>query len=191
MLRRISGARLDAALPDLARLRTRVFRAWPYLYRGDEAYERRYLATFAAAQGAVIVGAFHGTRMVGAATACPLVHADEAFCAPFEAGGYDVADWFYFGESVLEPNYRGRGIGVAFFREREDAAREQGFTRTCFCAVERDPDDPRRPGDYEALDAFWHRRGYGPLGLTTGYSWRDVDAMAESEKRMTFWGREL
>ena len=190
-LRPLAVDELAHALPDLARLRTAVFRDWPYLYDGDEAYEADYLATFAAAPGAVVVGAFDGLRMVGAATACPLARADAAFAEPFRAAGRDPCDWFYFGESVLEPAYRGRGIGVAFFKAREAAAREAGFARTCFCAVERPPDHPRRPDGHVPLDGFWRRRGYAPLGLTARYAWRDVGEAAETDKPMRFWGRNL
>ena len=38
---RLTGAALAAALPDVARLRIAVFRAYPYLYDGDAAYEER------------------------------------------------------------------------------------------------------------------------------------------------------
>ena len=191
VLRRLGGAALENAIPDLAALRMRVFRAWPYLYEGDADYEERYLATFAAASGAVIIGAFDGKEMVGASTACPLRHADEAFREPFVARGDDPDEWFYFGESVLDERYRGRGIGVRFFTEREAAAREQGFARTTFCAVDRAADDPRRPQGYTPLNAFWRKRGYEPLGLTTRFAWRDVGEESETEKLMRFWGRTL
>ncbi|MFP5511018.1 MAG: GNAT family N-acetyltransferase, partial [Alphaproteobacteria bacterium] len=36
----LTGAGLEAALDDVARLRIAVFRDWPYLYDGDLAYER-------------------------------------------------------------------------------------------------------------------------------------------------------
>ena len=35
----LPGAAITAVLDDLARLRIAVFRAYPYLYDGDEAYE--------------------------------------------------------------------------------------------------------------------------------------------------------
>ena len=190
-LRILRADDLAAAIPRLATLRTEVFRDWPYLYDGDAAYEERYLAGFAAAPGGVIVGAFADGTMVGAATACPLIEADPAFRAPFERAGHDPAGWLYFGESVLDPEWRGRGIGVAFFAHRERAAREAGFARTCFCAVLRDVDDPRRPKTYEPLDGFWRRRGYAPLDLETRYAWRDVGEREETEKPMRFWGRRL
>ena len=39
----LTGEALDAALDDVAKLRIKVFRAWPYLYDGDLDYERNYL----------------------------------------------------------------------------------------------------------------------------------------------------
>ncbi len=65
----LTGARLQAPLPDVARLRIEVFRAYPYLYDGDADYERQYIAAFAASPQAVIVAAFDGDEVVGASTA--------------------------------------------------------------------------------------------------------------------------
>jgi GNAT superfamily N-acetyltransferase len=192
-IERLTGEALQAALPALATLRTQVFREWPYLYEGSEDYERRYLATYARSEGSVIVGAFDGGRIVGAATALPLKHEPANVTAPFRACGMDVARIFYFGESVLLPKYRGRGIGVAFFAERETHARAlRRFDKACFCAVLRAPDDPRRPSGHVPLDAFWRNRGYEPVaGLACQFSWRELGEAQESAKTMQFWMRDL
>jgi len=42
---RVTGADLERWISELARLRIRVFRDWPYLYDGDADYEARYLRT--------------------------------------------------------------------------------------------------------------------------------------------------
>ncbi|HVI35743.1 MAG TPA: hypothetical protein VM684_05905, partial [Gaiellales bacterium] len=70
-LERLTGDRLREHLPELARLRITVFRAYPYLYEGSLDYEERYLWTYAAADNSVIVGAFDGERLVGASTGLP------------------------------------------------------------------------------------------------------------------------
>ena len=41
------GPEIASVINDLARLRVAVFRDWPYLYDGDAAYEREYLARYA------------------------------------------------------------------------------------------------------------------------------------------------
>ena len=73
-VRTLAGEDLRAALDDLARLRIAVFAAYPYLYAGSEAYEREYLAEFTKSEGAVLVAAFDGARIVGV-TRVPYTHA--------------------------------------------------------------------------------------------------------------------
>ena len=54
-IRRVSGAAIEPWLDDVARLRIAVFRDWPYLYEGDAAYERDYLAAYARSADSVFV----------------------------------------------------------------------------------------------------------------------------------------
>lgn len=191
-VRALTGADLHAALDDLAALRIAVFAAFPYLYDGSAAYERDYLAEFTAAPAAVLVAAFDGARIVGAATASPLIAQDAYIREPFLRAGIDPAGVFYFGESVLLPDYRGQGIGHAFFDAREAAAREWGAAQASFCAVVRAADHPARPVDYSPLDPFWRRRGYSPIdGLTGTFSWAEHGEEQESPKPMQFWMRNL
>ena len=69
VIRTLSDCReREGALPALAALRIEVFRAWPYLYDGSEAYEAHYLAEFMAAAGSVLVVAEVEGAIVGAAT---------------------------------------------------------------------------------------------------------------------------
>lgn len=188
----LTGAALDAALDAVARLRITVFADFPYLYDGDLAYERRYLESYRQSPRAVLVGAFDGECLVGAATGTPLAdHADD-FAQPFAGSGLDLDKVFYCAESVLLPQWRGRGIGHRFFDLREDHARAHGFSHSAFCAVIRPQDHPRRPADYRPLDAFWHKRGYAPLpGAIAHFSWKDVGEADETRKPLQFWIRKL
>ena len=191
-MRTLTGAALETALDDVARLRIAVFRDWPYLYDGDFAYERDYLQSCRDSAGAIVVGAFDGDRLVGAATGTPLEdHADD-FAAAFAGTGLDLSGIFYCAESVLLPDYRGRGVGHAFFDLRESHARKLGYLKSAFCAVQRPADHPLRPADYRPLDAFWRKRGYAPLeNVAARFSWKDVDQPAESSKSLQFWIRDL
>lgn len=188
---RLFGKEIGPVLADLARLRIEVFRAFPYLYDGDFEYEARYLHDYAKAQDSVLVIAAEGDTIVGAATAAPMRHQNVKFRAPFESRGFDTEKLFYFGESVLLPDFRGRGIGHAFFDHREAHAKERGATAACFAAVVRSDEHPAKPADYRPLDAFWAGRSYARIeGLQTGLSWLDLNEAAESEKLMQYWIRQ-
>ncbi|MDG4650429.1 GNAT family N-acetyltransferase [Roseibacterium sp. SDUM158017] len=189
--RDFAGRAIAEVVDDLARLRIEVFRDWPYLYDGDHAYERRYLSRYARGEG-IVVAAFDGGRMVGAATGMPLIdHADD-FAAAFEGTGIDMRDVFYCAESVLLPEFRGQGAGHAFFDRREAHARRLGFSRMAFCGVVRPADHPLRPSGARSLDAFWRGRGYAPLkGAVASFRWRDIGAAEETAKPLQFWTRSL
>lgn len=191
-VRPLTGGEIEVVIDDLARLRIEVFAAYPYLYDGDAAYEAEYLREFVAAPDAVLVAAFDDARIVGAATASPMHANKPEFRAPFEERGIDTARLFYFGESVLLPGYRGRGIGHAFFDHREAHARACGATATHFAAVIRPDDHPDKPAGYVPLDAFWRKRGYAPLpGFISELAWKEHGEESESLKPMQYWLHRL
>lgn len=190
---RLTGAAVDAQLDALAALRIAVFREFPYLYQGTLAYEREYIRGFASSARNTLVVARAGERVVGAATASPVLDREADSCGPALRGlGYDLKDVYYFGESVLLPEFRGQGIGNAFFTQREASAREFGFSVTAFCAVDRPYDHPARPADYAPHDAFWVRRGYlRRADAVATFRWLDLGDSEETDKPMVFWTKEL
>lgn len=188
-IERCSGPALEKYIPDLARLRIQVFREFPYLYDGNIEYEKKYLQTYIDCPESVIVIAFDGDKVVGASTAIPMKYETDELKKPFIEHGYNLDEVFYCSESVLDKNYRGLGIGVRFFDEREAHAQALGgFKHICFCCVERPKDHPRRPAEYVPLDQFWNKRGYVKHPeLHTSYVWKDLDDADETPKPMTFW----
>ena len=192
VVRKLAREEARSQFDRLAALRITVFREWPYLYDGDLAYERDYLENYFASPDAFVAGAFDGDDLIGACTASPLKdHADE-FAAPFKLKGWDISDYFYFGESVLLPPYRGRGVGVEFFTVREAEAVRQGYDQCVFCAVVRPDDHPAKPLDYTPLDEFWRRRGFEQMeGLQARFAWKDLGQDSESAKSMRFWAKHL
>ena len=191
-VRRFSGRAIAPYLDALAALRIAVFREWPYLYDGDRDYEREYLAAYIASPDSVCVLAFDEGRVVGASTGLPLSDDQAAFRRPFLDRGEDVSRVFYFGESVLLPAYRGLGLGHAFFDHREAHARALGrFDFAAFCAVDRDPGDPRRPPEHRDNAAFWAKRGYARReGMTVHLEWNEIDR-GDISHALTFWTRSL
>jgi len=193
----LTGERIAGVLAEVARLRIAVFQEWPYLYAGSLEYEREYLADFSRERDAVVIAAFDGGDVVGAATAAPLGGHSSAFVPLFAARGLDPARVFYLGESVLLPQWRGQGLGHRFFDGREAharACRSSGlpYLHAAFCGVVRAEDDPRRPAGHRPLDAFWMKRGYAKVeGLVGNYDWQEIGAEHESGHPMQFWMRAL
>lgn len=188
----VTGGAILPFIPDAARLRISVFREFPYLYDGSPEYELKYLRTYSESAGSVFVVARDGSCVVGVSTGMPLAQETEEVQRPFREAGIPVEEVFYFGESVLEPEYRGQGIGVQFMQAREVHARLlPGIKRAAFCAVERAPDHPLRPADYVPLDEFWKRRGFVRTNLRTKFSWKETGEPEESPKTMNFWMKDL
>lgn len=191
IVERICGADIERYLPAVAALRIAVFREWPYLYEGSLAYEQKYLAAYATSPQNVVVIARDGDDVVGAATGMPLTTHTEEVAPPLAAAGYDVERVFYFGESVLDTRYRGRGIGHAFLDEREAHARAHGFGVATFCAVERG-EHPLRPAEYRSLDELWTKHGFVRRpDIVTTFAWRERGDDSETPKKMVFWVKQL
>lgn len=192
-IRLLHGAAIAPYIDDLARLRLTVFREFPYLYDGTAQDEADYLASYTRSGRSLMVLALDEGKVVGVSTGLPLVDVAPEFQEPFLALGRDPASVYYFGESLVLPEYRGRGLGVRFFIERESYAHKLAeFDFCAFCAVERPETHPRRPADYKPLNGFWRNRGFlHDPALRTHYAWRDLDETHSSEKIMSFWTKEL
>lgn len=184
----LKGENISPHIDDVASLRIRVFKEFPYLYDGDLEYEKRYLAALADSSNSVIVLVQDGEAVVGASTGMPLADAEELFQKPFSK----PERYFYFAESVLLCEYRGLGLGHKFFDLRESVAGELGFERVCFCAVVRPAGHPAKPDDYRALEPFWRKRGFSPVPSSLiYYPWKEIGESQESEKPMQFWDKKL
>lgn len=188
----LRGAGIASQLASLAQLRIRIFREYPYLYDGSLDYEQAYLQRYLNSPRSIAVLAWDNEQLIGASTGMPLADEVTEFKQPFSDAPWRISDLFYCAESVLLPQYRGRGIYRDFFHRREQHALAQGCSQTVFCAVIRPQDHPQRPQDYQPLDPVWRRLGYAPLdGVTTPFSWQDLGETQETAKRMQFYIKRL
>jgi GNAT superfamily N-acetyltransferase len=184
----LNGSALEPYIDGLGALRIAVFRDFPYLYDGSLDYERDYLQCYVKCPRSMVALALDGGRVVGATTCMPMSDEGPEFQEAFIKAGYDLATICYFGESILLPEYRGRGLGKEFFRLREAHAQKLGAKLTTFCAVDRPADHPLRPAGYRPLDTFWQSQGYTKQPeLRCTFVWKDIDEAAESPKQLTFW----
>jgi ribosomal protein S18 acetylase RimI-like enzyme len=186
-------AEIQAVITDLASLRIAVFREFPYLYNGSFAYEYEYLQTYIKAPKSFLFAVYNNDKMIGATTCIPLLNETAEVQEPFIKAKMDLDKIFYFGESILLPEFRGLGLGNRFFDEREAHAKSFGnYSTTCFCAVKRDENHPLKPANYKPLNQFWIKRGYKKEeNLKSNFLWQDIDEAAESQKTMIYWTKNI
>ncbi len=185
----LKGEALAPWLDALGGLRIRVFRDYPYLYEGSLEYERDYLKIYQNTRDSlVVIVTDDAGNAIGATTGLPMSEEGPEFQEPFLNAGMDVNRVFYFGESILLPEWRGKGLGKLFFDLRETHARSLGYGMTTFCAVDRPSNHPLRPAGYRPLDSFWESRGYQKRpDLKTSFTWKEIGEEQESPKTLTFW----
>ncbi|MCO5142668.1 MAG: GNAT family N-acetyltransferase [Oligoflexia bacterium] len=193
VIKTYQGKEGSAFIDDLARLRISVFREYPYLYDGDAEYEKKYLSRYFSIPSSFLVLASIEQKIIGASTAMHLKDELKEFKEPFEKNSFDTNSICYFGESVLLPEYRGLGIGKIFMQKRIDFARTILKAKySCFCAVQRNKNDTRKPQDYKPLDEFWIKLGFEKVtNLTTSFAWKELGETTESNKLMQFWLKPL
>jgi len=189
----VRGKSFEPYLSDLARLRIQIFRDYPYLYDGNFEYEMDYLKTYLASDSSILVLVINGEdKIVGASTGIPLTAETIEFQKPFLEKQEALENYFYCGESILLPEYRGRGIYPEFFKARENAARELGCQFTTFCAVERPVNNVARPANYRDLTDIWQRLDYVKQNdMRTQFEWKQTNEDQASLKTMIFWIKKL
>lgn len=187
-----SGPALLPYLPEIARLRITIFREFPYLYKGSEDIETKYLQAYAEAPDACVFVVRDGETIIGAVTGVPLSGEPAAFTASFAAGPYPLDTIYYLGEVLFLPGYRGQGLGSQLLKELADHVRSLGRYRHLACAtIERPEDHPLRPSDYHPIDGLLIRAGlirHPELHVTL--PWPDLDGNV-TENTMVFWIKEL
>lgn len=188
----LTGEEARIYVNELAKLRLGVFYEYPYLYEGTLEYEKKYLETYFKAKHSFILLLKDKNEVIGATTGIWAKEEEDSFKSPFTRFGINPEEVFYFGESVLQKEYRGQGLGKVFFEERERYARKLPFIKyLSFCAVQRSA-HPLEPKDYRPLDVFWDSQGFKKIeGLTTSYHWRDRGEENETNKLMQFWIKEI
>ena len=131
--------------------------------------------------------------VIGASTGNYLPDDVEEAQSVFRNAGHDVREYFYFGESILLPEWRGQGIGKRFFAERERAARNLLQVKyLTFCCVDRSATHPIGPESYRSPKPLWLSQGFVEHPeLVARFSWRDLGATKETAKPMIFWIKSL
>jgi GNAT superfamily N-acetyltransferase len=175
----------------VARLRIKIFAEYPYLYDGDFNYETDYLRLYTKSHKSIFILARNSEdlKIIGASTGLPLIDANNAFQKPFLDKDINIDNIFYFGESVLLPEYRNQNIGRNLFEIREKVAKNLGYKNYCFCSVINSTEPPLY---YKSPERIWIKQGYIKQNdILCSFDWKDIDSDIETKKDMVFWLKTL
>lgn len=191
-IKKLQGEEVLSYLPDLAALRTSEFKNYPYLYDGDIKREHEYLSTYVKCKDFVLLAMIDDSHVIGVTTGIPIKEEEKAFKIAFIDSKYDIKDVFYLGETIILPEYRGRGLSRLMIKTIEQHAVGQGFKVLSLATINRSPDDIRKPEDYVSLDGLWNKYGYDKQdGIKVNLSWREIGQSEETKQEMIFWFKEL
>lgn len=193
IFKKATGSDIKNYVEDLGRLRITVFAEWPYMYDGDLEYEKKYLNTYIQSRKSFIFMVYDSNHLIGATTAIALSDETQEFQKPFLNKQIPISEVMYFGESILLKEYRGHGFGKRFMEERLNFASSISHIKyAAFCAVQRDPKDPRKPDDAKPLDPFWLSLGFAPQNdMLAEYEWKDIGDQKSTQKKLKFWLKKL
>lgn len=190
--RTLSGSAITDHLDDLASLRLEIFAEFPYLYQGKREDEISYLSGYAKTPGAIVILAEADGRVVGAATGMPLIHEDAALRDPVTTAGLSIETFYYVGELLFYPAWRGAGMGLQLLSKMEEEIHTLGGYDQIICAtVERPDDHPARPAGHISITRFLARTGFSRIeGATTGFTWLEPDGI-KRDHPMLLWSKPL
>ena len=192
--KKIIGKDIEQYFDDICRIRITVFKEWPYLYEGTVEYEREYLTHYFENDRSLCILIIADKKVVGISTSMPLAGEHEEFKKPVADFGFDISKIFYYSETCLLKEHRGKGIYRKIFSLREEHVKSFGddYHKVCFCSVIRPAEHPLKPKDYRPLEETWKRYEFYKVdGLTMTFLWTDIGENKETRKNLSVWMKDL
>ncbi|MGL6195657.1 MAG: GNAT family N-acetyltransferase [Thermoguttaceae bacterium] len=187
----------DAApeITALSEFRIKFFREFPYLYVGDLESEKPYINEYLKNPEMVFCIAKDGTKTIAVSTACPLSsffksESELSDISQFRDHGYDAAEFYYIGELIVLPEYQNRGISKELLAIQYRIAKERGFNKYSFLAVQRNDTDPLRPKDYTPASTVFEKLGFHKTDMTVSFQWNTLQPNGTAKKQpntLDFW----
>lgn len=111
-VRSFTGSGIKPYVHSIAKLRMEIFREYPYFEEPHLERELQYLNMVCSCKEAISVLIFDGTTLVGVSLGLPLSIEEPAVLLPFKDKHIDTDSYFFFGDSALLKQYRGRESAI-------------------------------------------------------------------------------
>ena len=189
----LRGEEILPFLNEVAELRIKIFREWPYLYEGDFETEKNYLKVYANAEDSILVLAKDQDRIVGIAMGLPINESMEQVQRIFCEKQIPTDNCYYFADVILLKEYRKNKIGLKMIKDFESALTSlEDYEWIYFCEIAREKNDPRIPLNYKSLDSFWDSLGYPIVpNWKTYMGWLDIGSDEKASHLMRFRRKQI
>lgn len=189
----LQGIEIAPYIPDIVQLCHQMYREYPYLYDGKDADYEAYLQAYADSNEAVICLVFNGKKAIGLAIGMPMTITRDHYKQPLLDLGYDLNSFFYLGEFVLDPSYRGQGYEVMMYQQVENAVRKKDCYKTiCMWEVDDSLNPSQRPLEYVPNNSLWEKIGFTQHPeLFFIALWTNINESRESPHLAVYWMKQL
>lgn len=191
------GKSIEKFADDISRLRIEAFREYPYLYDGNLEYEQNYIKGYTQNPEASLVVANIEEKIVGFLTGIPL---SSDFDLTRKCDGLfldkniNIKSYYYYGEIIILPQYRGLGLHNLLPTEMDKVAMSMKFQNACFLSVVRPENHPLKPTKYRYPGILAERNGYKKMNLCINYQWPTIlpdGQTKDAENILEFWSKPL
>lgn len=189
----------DAAeyIDYVSQLRIDIFKEYPYLYEGELEYEKQYMHGYTTDKKSMIAVAKVNGELAGVSTGIPLISDSEIVADAknvFAKQNVEVGDYYYYGEVIVLPKFRGHGITTKLYSEQNQLIQEWGFKHVCILTVVREENHSLKPKDYKSPDGMWKHLGFFRNDLTIDYHWPTIHpdkSVKDVNNTLEFWTKNL
>ncbi len=170
-------------IEQVARLRIKIFKEYPYLYDGNLEQEREYLKPYIESQDGILIIAKDGDKSIGAITGLPLRESMQELKDCYARESQNIDDMFYLGEVVLLKEYRGKGIGIFLYKALEEYLSSKKYSKIVFCAIAKEGNDQKK-----SKENYYKRLGFiRRFDLSLNVSYKKIGEEFETESKMNIW----
>jgi len=191
------GKNASEYIEYVSHLRINIFKEYPYLYQGDLEYEKKYVADYTLHNQAMIAIAKIDGLIAGISTGIPVI-SDSKIAQDvkeiFTKQKTEAEKYYYYGEIMILPEFRGKGLATKLYSAQDKIIKEWGFEHACILTVIRENDHPLKPKCYNSPNSLWKHLGFFQTGYKTNLHWQTIQSDGNSNdasNTLELWSKKI
>jgi len=192
-----TGTEIIPFIKEVSKLRISIFREFPYLYQGNMDYEIEYMDGYKHDSKSTLVVVRDNNRIIGVSTGIPL-NSSSTIVQEIKdiliKNNKKIDNIYYFGEVLVLPKYRGKGLVSKMYKLQENFVKQWGYDFVSILTVVRDNKHPLQPEKYQSHDELWKHLNFYREGITTNFCWPTIQgdgSVKNMRNLMEFWIKRL